>query len=358
MRFIRRLMVVAAFAPMAVALRAQVVTQQGSSPIDDLLQRALNAYNDLKYTDADSIARLALASSTATTNQRTLGRLIIAASFYPEGEARAQKRDSALVVLRQVIRTNLDVKIPRDITWPGLDSLLAEARRTGYGIDAAPDSEQVVVGSNLAQVQVRSNHSSFFRLTVASSDGAPVVTDSTPTPTAQTALHFPTMRDGRPLFQTGNYDLLIVGRDAQGGDSIAVRHVIHIDAPALQLATAPAGLDSSRLLPERSSRFGARGILAAIVVAGGAYALSSVMRADSVKNTISGDSKGIPIAAALAGTIILASYADHGRVIPSAIAANQQTRANFAQQVQNVATDNRQRIASYRTTITMQRGVR
>lgn len=358
MRFIRGLMLVVLIAPLGAVVRAQGVTQQGSSPINDLLQRALNAYNDLKYTEADSIARLAISASTATTNQRTLGRLIIAAAFYPDSEAKAAKRDSALTVLRQVIRTNLDVKIPHDLTWKGLDSLLAEAKRTGYGIDASPDSEQVVVGSSMADVRVRSNHASFFRLTVAATGGAPIVSDSTPAPVDQTVLHFPTMRNGRPLFDTGDYDLLIVGRDAQSGDSIAVRHVMHIDSPTLQLETPPAGLDSSRLLKERSSGFGAKGIIAALFVGGGAFALSSTMRADSVKSTIGPDSKGMPIAAALAGTIILASYLDHGRPVPSAIAANQRTRANFAQQVQNVANENRQRIASYRTTITMQRGVR
>lgn len=358
MRFIRSVMVAAALAPLGFAARAQGVTQQGVNPINDLLQRALNSYNDTKYPEADSIARLAISATTATTNQRTLGRLIIAASFYPEGEPRSQKRDSALAMLRQVIRTNLDIKIPRDLTWPGLDSLLLEAKRTGYGIDAAPDSEQVVVGQNLADVRVRSNHASFFHLVVASAGGAPIVSDSTPSAVDQAVLHFPTMRDGRPLFETGDYDLLIVGRDAQGGDSIAVRHVMHIDSPALQLETPPAALDSSRLLKERSSRFGAKGIIAALFIGGGAFALSSVMRADSVKSTIGADSKGMPVAAGLAGTVLLASFLDHGRPVPSAIAANERTRANFAQQVQNVANDNRQRIASYRTTITMQRGVR
>lgn len=358
MRFIRRLMLVTLLGPLGMAARAQGVTQQGSSPIDDLLRRALNSFNDLKYTDADSVARLAISAPTATTNQRTLGRLIIAASLYPEGEARAQKRDSALLVLRQVIRTNLDIKIPRDLTWPGLDSLFEDAKRTGYGINASLDSEQVVVGSDLAQVNVRSNHASYFHLTVATTTGTTVVTDSTAAPVSQAVLHFPTMRNGQPLFSSGDYDLLIVGRDAQGGDSIAVRHVVHIDAPSLQLATPPASLDTNQLLKERSGGFRAKGILAAIFVGGATFALSSTMRADSVKNTVSADSKGMPIAAALAGAIVLASYADHGRPIPSAIAANQRTRANFAQQVQSIATENRQRVASYRTTITMQKGVR
>src|SRR2546430_3558079 len=78
-------------------LRAQV--QQQSSPIDDLLKRAADAFNDLNYARADSLARQVLnIGARITTPQRTRALLVIAAASYPE-ETSAQKRAVALQTL-------------------------------------------------------------------------------------------------------------------------------------------------------------------------------------------------------------------------------------------------------------------
>src|SRR4051812_35863014 len=93
--------------PLALALAATPlgaqVQQQATSPIDDLLKRAGDAFNDLLYARADSLARQVLAiGPRITTPQRTRALLVIAAASYPE-EVSAQKRTVALSTLKQIV---------------------------------------------------------------------------------------------------------------------------------------------------------------------------------------------------------------------------------------------------------------
>ena len=85
----------------AAPVRAQV--QQAGSPIDDLIKRAQDAFNDLQYTRADSLARQVLAiGSRITFTQRTHALMVIAAAAYPE-EASSQRRAVALSTLKQIV---------------------------------------------------------------------------------------------------------------------------------------------------------------------------------------------------------------------------------------------------------------
>ena len=104
------------------------------------------------------------------------------------------------LVLKQVVRNDIDVKFPADLTWSGLDSLLAETKRTTFGISVSADSAQSVVGPDgHGQIRVRSNHPASFRFTIAPvGGGATLISDSVARTTAG-VLTFPTMRAERPL---------------------------------------------------------------------------------------------------------------------------------------------------------------
>ena len=333
------------------------VSQQGS-PIDDLLTKAQQAFNDLNYPRADTLARQVLGlGGRITQAQRTRALMVIAASYFPE-ETGAQKRTDAIAVLKQIVRSDIDVKLPQDLTWSGLDSLLADTKRTTFGLAISADSTQAVSGpKEQATVRVRSNHVAHFRLALTPvAGGAPVVSDSLMSSTSG-AMHFAAMRNDRPLFTTGDYELSVLGTDAASSDTATAKIIVHVTAPELTFVNIPASIDSSKLRAERTGRYGFKGIIVGGLVGGGIYGLSNVLRADTVvKRTVAADSKGMAVAGGVGAMIVLASFLDHGREIPSAIMANQRLRDDLATSIRNTQAENANRIATYRTTIVIQTG--
>src|SRR6266550_4701043 len=165
-------------APFPARLSAQA--QQGTSVMDDILARAENALNDLNYASAINFAKQVVdVGPRATPAQRTRALLVIAAANYPEGEPTAQHRDIALATLKTLVQSNLDLTIPQAIRWAGLDSVLAEAKRTTFAIAMTAPAEQIVTGpGGVAEVKVRASRPAVFRLSVGPAGGAPPVSAS------------------------------------------------------------------------------------------------------------------------------------------------------------------------------------
>lgn len=348
---VRRLGIV----PIALALAAAPVraqAQQGS-PIDDLLKRAGDAFNDLNYSRADSLAHQVLAIGVKiTAAQRTRALLVIAAASYPE-ETGAQKRSVALATLKQIVRTNLALKFPQELTWAGLDSLVDEAKRTTFGLEVSGDTQQVVVGpEGTASLKVRGSRPGSYQLTIMPlSGGSAAIVDSLPT-TSSGEFRFSAMRGERPVFTTGDWSVIVTGIDAANHDTVTVRYAARVDAPALEFASIASKVDSSKLLPERTGRFGAKSIFPGLLVGGAAFALASTMRAQgNIKTKVGADSKGVAVGGVLALSTILAGFADKGRSIPANIAANKAYGAAFARSIVDSQAENRRRIAEYRTTL-------
>src|SRR5688572_15836667 len=91
---------------LAAPAGAQAQVQQGSV-VEDLLRRAQDAYNDLNYLRADTLAQQVLQSTgRVSAQQRTRAMTIIAAAAYPD-EPSAQRRAASLTMLRQLVRMNL-----------------------------------------------------------------------------------------------------------------------------------------------------------------------------------------------------------------------------------------------------------
>lgn len=348
--------------PLATRLHAQTPVQQSASVMDDILKRAENALNDLNYKAAQDFAKqvVDVGPANTTPDQRTRALLVIAAANYPEGEPAAQHRDIALATFKRLVQSNFDLVIPQTIRWAGLDSLLSEAKRTTFAIAMTSAAEQIATGpAGQAEIKVRASRPAMFHLSVSpSGGGAPIVTDSL-SGTAEGAMHFPTMRNDRPLFTTGDYDVLVTAADAQSSDTASSRYVAHITAPELTFAKIPVAIDSSRLQIEHTNRYGAKGIVVGALVAGGIYAFSNVLRADTaVKRVVPADSKGAGVAAAAGAAVIIASFMDKGRQIPGAITANQRLRTDLASSIRATEAENANRIATYRTTIAIQTGAR
>jgi hypothetical protein len=350
--------VVGALALVAAPLAAQV--QQSNSPIDDLLKRAQDAFNDLNYSRADSLARQVLAIGTRISPvQRSGALLVIAAAAYPE-EQSAQRRAVALSTLKQLVRTNMNLKMPQELTWAGLDSLVDEARRTTFAMEVNGDSVQSSVGPDgTARLSVRGSRPGRYFLTIMpSAGGGAVVVDSTPTVMVG-EFRFATMKSERPVFSSGEYAVVVTGVDSVGTDSITARYTARVDAPPLAFLSIPAKLDSAKLLPERTKRFGTKAVLPAILVGGAAFAFSSALRAEGgIQTEVGADSKGIAVGGGLALATVLVGFADRGRPIPANIAANKAYGEAFAKAIVDAQAENRRRITTHTTVIRIDMEVR
>lgn len=135
-----RLLLVAISVCLAAPLPAQV--QQGS-PVTEMMIRGRNALNDLRYGEADSLARRVLALGDLLSRQQQIDALQVrAAAAYPD-EAGAQSTDSAIAIIRQLVALGATEGLPREMAWPGLDSLYSFVAR-------AAQPAKILLGARIA----------------------------------------------------------------------------------------------------------------------------------------------------------------------------------------------------------------
>jgi hypothetical protein len=261
-------------------------------------------------------------------------------------------------MLRSLVRMNLDVDMPAELRWAGLDSLTEEARRTSFGIAVAADSMQTLVGpQGMGRFAVRSNRSGRYTMRISQS-GATVAVD-TATVGVTGELRFAGMQNDKPVFTTGDYEVTITGIDASGRDTVTVLRAMRVESPALQFVATAAKFDSTKLLPVRSPKFGAKAILPAILAGGGAFALASVLRGEgAIATDVPADSKGVAVGGAIAVGTILAGFMDRGRPLPANVAANKAFGEAFNKSIADAQAENRRRIAEHRTTVRIEQETR
>lgn len=344
---------------MAVALAIPALAQAQMNPIDDVLKLAFDAFNDFKYTTADTTARKVLLMQSASGAQRARAQMIIAASAYPE-EVSAQKRLVAMAVLKQLLRTNYDAKLPQELTWVGLDSLMEEARRTTFGMQVTGEAQQVAVGvDGAAKLHFKSNKPGLFRLIITAKTGNAVAVVDSLIGTAEGDISFKTMRDEKPIFTTGDYNVMLTAFEPGArGDTVAVQYGLKVEAPALAFAEIPTRMDSTKLLQERSGKYGAKAVLPALLVGGAAFFISSQLHGDGALASGAADAKGMGVAGGLAAATIFAGFVDRGRMIPANMAANRAAGEAFQKSIVDAQTENRRRITEFKTVLTFDLGGR
>lgn len=112
------------------------------SPVTDMMIKGRNALNDLKYKEADSLGRRVLAlGSLLTRQQRVDAMQLIVAASYPEEQAE-QHTDAAIELIKELVATGAQ-GIPKEMSWPGLDSLYAFVSR-------AAQPAKIVLGSRIS----------------------------------------------------------------------------------------------------------------------------------------------------------------------------------------------------------------
>ena len=351
MRFTVRRLAASLF---AIALAVPAVAPAQANPIDDLLKISTDAFNDLNYKKADSVARAVLQISSATPTQRVRAQLVIAASAYPDDPS-AQRRAVALATLKQLVKVNYSLKLPQELTWAGLDSLLDEAKRTTFALQVTAEPQQTAVGfDGTATIHVKSNKTGLFRLVIAAKSGSGVAVVDSLVSVPEGDITFKVMRDEKPIFNSGDYTLTVTAFEPGGrGDTVTVQYTVRADAPPIVPVTVPTNMDTTKRLKERTGKSGAKSLFPALLVGGAAFALSSSVRGEgNIGTSVAADSKGAAIGGVLMISTIVAGFADRGRPIPANIAANKAAGVAFQKSIADAQAENRRRVTEYKTVLT------
>jgi hypothetical protein len=347
----RRGLIVLLAASLVVApLRAQ------TSPIVDLMVRARAALNDLHYAEADSLAATVLVAFADRLNhdQRIEALGIRAASLYPDtAGGGVQHADSAIAYLALMVRTDPTmVRMRSDLSWTGLDSLFTVARARTFAFAATPLPEYELTGPDASgPVEVESTRPARVSLWLLPSGGAPVLMD-----TAAAAPHASLRLRGFVQLQPlaiGSYSIAVLARDTASQDSLVEHFTLVVAGQPLQLLPVPRSLDSSQLKREIAPPARARGIVAGLLLGGGAIAAATI-KGSAPLSTASSDGRGYVIGVGLAAGALVGGLMDKGQRLPENVAANARLRAAFAQSVKQAHDENQRRIAAYHMTLTMQ----
>ena len=337
----------------AVAAFTTPAAVHAQTTVDTLLSRASVALNDLNYDRALLLSRQLLDLPSATRPQRLSALQLLAAAFYPE-EKEKQHADSAMGALRTMVRMDATARLPRDITWGGLDSLLEVARATTYIASAAPDARYALVGpTGEATIAVMASRPSIFRLALKSAAGATLVADSIGPATSGT-LRFKALNGQRPLLESGAYTLVVSALDPARGDSIVTRYGARVEVPALAFEAVPGPLEQSVLRPERFPPNRTRAFAAAGLLAAGTIGMAVAMRADEpVRSSFSLDVKAIGAAIGLAGGALWAGRSDRGGPLPLNVTYNETLKREHTARVAAANAANRQRLDAYRVQVSI-----
>jgi hypothetical protein len=123
-------------AAFVLAFGQPVAAQEAKSIVTDLMVKGKSAFNDLKYKQADSLGRRVLSYAALLTPQQKVDAMqLVVAATYPEDDAE-QHADIAIDFIKQLLSLGAKQGIPRDLSWPGLDSLYAWVQRSASGTSA------------------------------------------------------------------------------------------------------------------------------------------------------------------------------------------------------------------------------
>lgn len=325
---------------------------QGPSPVRDLLSSARDRLHDLRFREADSIARAVLEFPHLRRVERIQALQIAAGATYPEQES-AQDRDRSIDILRALVRYAPEQALPRDVSWDGLDSLYRAVKRQTFGVSAVPREANVFVGPDgRGAIEVNASRPARFVLHAQTAVLDRVILLDSTEWVEKGVLRFGILRDGRPIVKNGPFDLVITAIDSVWGDSLQLKFAAVIDAPPRELQPVPERLDTTKLLPELTRPRRKGGIIGGLFAVAGTIAASQVIREPVFKSTVAKDGRATKLGIVVglgagAGVWLL----DKGSPIKKNIEANQETRRQFAADVDRIKAENRKRIADYRVDV-------
>ena len=323
---------------------------QQADPVTRLVQSARTAFDDLEYTRAINICRLALQQPSITRAQRVEVLQVLAAAQFPN-DPDAARPDSAAATLRTIIKLDLDATFPRGLTWRGLDSLSTFVRARTLALTSAPGAEQQVRGAEGAWVlPYRSTIDADITLT-AERNG--VVVPLAETRGRDGTLSIAALKDRAPVLANGDWQLVLRAR--VGSETEQVRLTGSFTTDTVSFETMPA-FDSTGLKPESAPPIGGRAWLFGGLLGGATAVFATVVRAeDPVRSAYGADARAYGVAAALAIGGGLASMLDRGRALPENVQANADLRAAHERRVADATAENDRRLAAVTTTVRLTR---
>lgn len=345
-RLFRCAVAVAAFAMIAPS----GVGAQAADPVARLLQSARTAFDDLEYTRAINICRLALQQPTISRTQRVELLQVLAAAQFPN-DPDAARPDSAATTLRTMVKLDLDAAMPRGLGWRGIDSLLTVVKSRVLSIAVAPGAEQQVRGADGAWlVPFRSTIEATFTLTAERNGVSVPLAETT---AREGALSVPALKNRAPVLANGDWQLVVRARAR--ADSEVVRLNAAVTSDSAQWVPLPA-FDSTALRPESAKPLGGRAWLMGGLLGGATAAFATVFRAeDPVRSAYGTDARAYGVAAALAVGAGFAAFLDHGRALPENARANAALRTEHERLVAEATAENDRRLAALTTTVRITR---
>lgn len=316
---------------------------QQDNPTQDLINLGRRAFDDLDYRAADSIARQALDIPGLKRGQRIQALELAAASRFPASES-DRHADSALVVLRALVRIAPAAAIPRTLTWPGLDSLFAVARRTTFGASVSvPDSARIDGLNGRVTLDVVASRPAMFSLRIARANdpGLGELVDSIG-PVERGAVKFAPVQADIPRYPSGTYRLTIIATDPSSSERVDLVIAGVFETPPVQIRHLPLAHNALDLQIERTTPSRVRAIASGILIGGFILAAGRAYRAEPFKGSAL-DSRTSTWAVGLgAATAAVAWYLDRGRPIESTVQFNRALRTRWAQEDAGAITLNEQ----------------
>lgn len=337
----------------AILVAAAMPAVAQRSPVQDLLATARLALNDLRFADADSILR-GLISYDLRRVDRIQALQLLAGVRYPEQET-AQQRDRAISALRDLVRLAPSASLPREVSWSGLEALLAQVREDTFGASVTVREHYVLTGpEEVAEVEVLATRPATFLLRLTRAIGGEEVFADTLFRAAQSTMRLRALRDGVPRFLSGDYILSVTAYDTASPDSIPLRFSVKAEVPPIEYVPVPAAFDESRLLPEVTRPRRVLGIVGGALLSAGTIAASRVLRDPELKAQGGADGRAMAVGLVLGiGTVGGVWLLDRGEPIPANTAANREARADFERQVREARATNAEILKAYRAQLTL-----
>jgi hypothetical protein len=338
------------FACVATVLGASPAFAQASA-INDLLARASVALNDLRYRDALTIGRevLALGARVNRDEERQALRIIAAAQFPEEREARDAA--GARQTLAQLIRHDPSARVPREISWRGLDSLADVVRRSTFGARAVLPKELALTGSDTAMlaISLRANRPAIAELRLAPlAGGAAPIEWSQATPTLDDEVQ---LRIPPEWVTTGAHEFRVLWRSTDG-DTTSSRFLVHLEGSNLALEPMPEPPPANAQRAEREPPRRRVALAAAATAAGLTLLGAQRTQGDAPIDGVAGGRRAattVAVGLLLAGAT--AAVLDKGHALEANIVYNRELSVRFERERSRVAASNADRRRTWTATL-------
>lgn len=344
--------VVAAILLLPLSARAQTSsTGSPPSPVNDMIDRATGALNNLKYAEALDLAREALQVTRIRPAQQIVLYQLMAAAFYPDPEegGKDPQPDSAAFYLRRAIRLKPDIQLADEYRWSGIDSLFRVTKSRTFAAVARPSAENALTGTDgRAFIEVVSTRPAVMYLRSRAIREGVVMTHDSSTGQARARLALRAHDGTVAQFATGEYEIRIEVRDLESGEADTLRFSAIATGLPPTLDRLPT-LDSSALKPERAGKTRTSGIVAGVLVGSATIAMSLFGRSEEpIRSAFKADGRARLIGFSIAAGAITGGWLDKGMRLPNNVAANTLMRAEHARAVTAAQDANRKRVAEYR----------